>query len=137
MVLVGWSEGELGDMKVDKRLVVGLKPMPLHEHIEQRHSKGQMGLEVTPHTMTHPLEVAYSGEHGVDSLDEHASVPVVEAAYHQIGRVGTVWLCPLFGSAHFLALPTACVPACHNRVCLWQSRNRGPLPPPFAHQSWQ
>src|SRR3954469_17850809 len=110
MVLVGWSEGELGDMKVDKRLVVGLKPMPLHEHIEQRHSKGQMGLEVTPHTMTHPLEVAYSGEHGVDSLDEHASVPVVEAAYHQIGRVGTVWLCPL------LACPLAITGCAFGRV---------------------
>ena len=48
---------------------IGLEAMPLDQHIEGRHGEREPGVEILPHAMHDPLEMANHGQHG-----EHESI---------------------------------------------------------------
>ena len=53
-----FSEAELGDGQMDEPVFIAVQAMPLNQHIERGHRKGQASFEVCPDPMAHLLQVA-------------------------------------------------------------------------------
>ena len=60
-------KAELSDGQMDKAIVIGLKPMPLSQNIEQRHRVTEAAFEIGPDAMSDLLQVTdrrHHREHG-------------------------------------------------------------------------
>ena len=61
--------------------------MPLDEHIEGRHGKGQARLKIGPAPVHDLFEMADECQHGEHRLDEHTVLPLAALTQFQIGGV--------------------------------------------------
>src|SRR5713101_8019643 len=66
---------KFSDREGHKARRVGLEAMPLNQHIEGRHSKGQARLKIRPAPMHHLFEMADERQHREDRLHEHTVLP--------------------------------------------------------------
>lgn len=76
---------ELRDRQWDKAVLVGVQAMPLGQDSERRHRKGQVHLEIGPHTLQDLFAMHHQHEHRPDRLNHHAGVPLPPQAELEIG----------------------------------------------------
>ena len=62
---------------------MGLDAMPLDEHIEGRHGEREPGVEIRPHAVHDPLEMADQRQHREDGLHQHAVLPLATLTQFQ------------------------------------------------------
>src|SRR5919108_547235 len=65
----------------------GLEPMPLDQHIEERHGEGETSVEICPAPVHHLLQVAHERQHGEHRLDEHPVLPLAARTQFEIARI--------------------------------------------------
>src|SRR5258708_580721 len=63
---------------------VGLEAMPLNQHIEGCHSKGQARLKIRPAPMHHLFEMADERQHREYRLHEHTVLPLAARTSFQV-----------------------------------------------------
>ncbi len=61
--------------------------MPLDQHIEGRHGERQPGVEIRPHAVRDPLEMADQGQHGKHRLHQHAVLPRAALTQLEVGGI--------------------------------------------------
>src|SRR6266487_7115825 len=76
---------------------VGLEAMPLNQHIEGCHSKGQARLKIRPAPMHHLFEMADQRQHREHCLHQHAVLPRTALTQFKVrgialGGMEGVWL---------------------------------------------
>ena len=86
MVLVH-SQVEFGHRQWDKAILVGWKPVPLHQEIERGDGKRQPCLNILSDPVTDLFQVADGGHHGQDGFNDHAFVPLPARAQLKVGRI--------------------------------------------------
>src|SRR5216683_5825679 len=78
---------KFSDREGHKARRVGLEAMPLNQHIEGRHSKGQARLKIRPAPM-HPLfEMTDERQHREHRLYQHAVLPLAPLTQFEIARI--------------------------------------------------
>src|SRR5712692_1386702 len=65
----------------------GVEAMPLDQHVEGRHGKGQTRLKIRPHAVHDFLEVADERQHREDRLHEHTVLPRATLTQFEVGRI--------------------------------------------------
>src|SRR5713101_8137997 len=66
---------------------IRLEAMPLDQHIEGRHGEREPGVEIRPHAVRDPLEMADHGQHREHRLDEHAVLPLPALTQLEVGGI--------------------------------------------------
>src|SRR6266498_964691 len=66
---------------------MGLETMPLDQHIEGRHGEREAGVEILPHAVRDPLEMANHGQHGEHRFHQQAVLPLAPRTQFEIARV--------------------------------------------------
>lgn len=72
---------------MNETIPVRLKSMPVGQQIESSHGESQPSSEIMPAPVHHLFEMAYGGQHGEDSFNDHALVIGVTLTDLQIGWV--------------------------------------------------
>ena len=66
---------------------IGLEAMPVDQHIEGRHTEREPGVEIRPHAVHDPLEMADQRQHREHRLDQHAVLPRATLTHFEIARI--------------------------------------------------
>src|SRR6266850_7974130 len=78
---------KFSDREGHKARRVGLEAMPLNQHIEGRHSKGQARLKIRPAPMHHLFEMADERQHREHRFDEHTVLPLTALTQFEVGGI--------------------------------------------------
>ena len=66
---------------------IGLEAVPLDQHIEGRHGERQSGVEILPHAVRDPLEMADHSQPGEHRLYQHAVLPLAAQTQFQVAGI--------------------------------------------------
>src|SRR5216683_4114897 len=66
---------------------MGLEAMPLDQHIEGGHGEREPCVEIRPHAVHDPLEMANQGQHGEHHLHQHAVLPLTALTQCEVGGI--------------------------------------------------
>src|SRR5215471_5316460 len=83
----GLLQTKLRDRERHETRRVGLEAMPLNQHIEDCHGKGQPCLKIGPAPMHHLLQMTNEREHREHGLHQHTVFPLPARTQFQVGGI--------------------------------------------------
>src|SRR5215471_11209561 len=84
---IGMLQTKLRDREGHEARRGGLEPIPLDQHIEERHREREPGLKIRPRAVHDFLEVADECQHRQDRLHQHAILPRAPLTEFQVGGI--------------------------------------------------
>ena len=78
---------KLGHREGHETRRIGLEAMPLDQDIKGRHGERESSLEIRPHAVHDPLEMADQSQYGEHRLHQHAILPRAALAPCEVGRI--------------------------------------------------
>src|SRR5215216_4595584 len=82
--------------------LVWLQAVPFCQQIESCYSEGEPCMKVSPHAMSHVLDMTHLVQHRKHSLNHHAGVPSTTLTHQHVGGIATLQVEGVVGQHHHL-----------------------------------